>query len=31
MLTLAKALWPSGVFRRFTPFLGLYLLIDAKK
>ena len=31
MLTLAKAFWPRSLFRRFMPFLGLYLLINAKK
>jgi SAM-dependent methyltransferase len=27
----AKKLWPRRMFRRLTPFLGLYLLIDAHK
>jgi hypothetical protein len=29
--TLAKLLWPRRLFRRLTPFLGLYLLIEARK
>lgn len=31
MLSLAKALWPRRVFRRLTPYLGLYLLVEARK
>ncbi len=31
LLSLAKALWPRPLFRVFTPFLGLYLMIEAKK
>jgi hypothetical protein len=29
-VTLAKALWPRGLVRRLTPFLGLHLLIEAR-
>ncbi len=31
LLNVAKALWPRPLFKLFTPFLGLYLLIEAKK
>ena len=31
LLTLAKACWPRWFFHIFTPFLGLYLLIEAQK
>ena len=31
MFSVAKALWPRWFFRRLTPFLGLYLLIEARK
>jgi len=31
LLTVAKALWPAWFFKVFTPFLGLYLMIEAKK
>jgi ubiquinone/menaquinone biosynthesis C-methylase UbiE len=31
LLSAAKALWPRWLFRTVTPFLGLYLLIEARK
>jgi SAM-dependent methyltransferase len=31
LLAFAKTLWPRRVLRRFMPFLGLYLLINARK
>lgn len=31
LLSWAMRLWPRWFFRTFTPFLGLYLLIDAEK
>lgn len=31
LLSCAKKIWPRWLFRTFTPFLGLYLLIEAKK
>lgn len=31
LLSIAKALWPRRLFKSLTPFLGLYLLIEAHK
>jgi ubiquinone/menaquinone biosynthesis C-methylase UbiE len=31
LLSMAKKLWPRGLIRNFLPFLGLYLLIEARK
>jgi hypothetical protein len=31
LLDAAKTLWPRRLLRRLAPFLGLYLLIEARK